>query len=64
MKNFLFFFGTFLVFNMAIAQQEISTAYATQANYTFAPLNKLRIPHGILLDLVWNIPILKLTTEF
>ena len=40
----------FFVFNMATAQQEISTAYATQATNMFAPLDKNRIPHKVLLD--------------
>ncbi|ELM3643168.1 hypothetical protein [Flavobacterium psychrophilum] len=40
----------FLVCAMATAQQEISTAYATQATNMFAPLDKNRIPHKILLD--------------
>ena len=35
---------------MATAQQEISTAYATQATNMFAPLDKNRIPHKVLLD--------------
>ena len=44
MKNFLYFLGSFLVLNMAFAQQEISTAYATQATVPIA--NTLaEIPH-------------------
>jgi hypothetical protein len=50
MKKSLYFFVCFLVFNMATAQQEISTAYATQATNMFAPLDKNRIPHKVLLD--------------
>jgi hypothetical protein len=50
MKKSLYFFFSFLVFNMASAQQEISTAYATQATNMFAPLDKNRIPHKVLLD--------------
>ena len=50
MKKSLYFFVCFLVFNMASAQQEISTAYATQATNMFAPLDKNRIPHKVLLD--------------
>ena len=50
MKKSLYFFFSFLVFNMAFAQQEISTAYATQATNMFAPLDKNRIPHKVLLD--------------
>ena len=50
MNKLLYVFVCFLVFNMATAQQEISTAYATQANNMFAPLDKTRIPHGILSD--------------
>lgn len=40
----------FLVSVMATAQQEISTAYADAVNNMFAPLDKTRIPHKILLD--------------
>ena len=50
MKKSLYFFLCVLVFNMATAQQEISTAYATQATNMFAPLDKNRIPHKVLLD--------------
>jgi hypothetical protein len=50
MKKSLYFFVTFLVLNVATAQQEISTAYATQAINMFAPLDKNRIPHRVLLD--------------
>ena len=50
MKKSLYFFACFLVFNMASAQQEISTTYATQATNMFAPLDKNRIPHKVLLD--------------
>ncbi len=50
MKKSLYFFVCFLVFNMASAQQEISTAYATQATNMFTPLDKNRIPHKVLLD--------------
>lgn len=50
MKKSLYFFVCFLVFNMATAQQEISTAYATQATNMFEPLDKNRIPHKVLLD--------------
>lgn len=50
MKKSLYFFVCFLVFNMATAQQEISTAYATEATNMFAPLDKNRIPHKVLLD--------------
>ncbi len=32
------------------AQQEINTAFANQMNTLFGPLNKSKIPHGILLD--------------
>ncbi len=35
---------------MAIAQQEISTAYATETTNMFGPLDKNRIPHKVLLD--------------
>jgi hypothetical protein len=33
-----------------MAQQEISTDYATQANSIFAGINKTRVPNGLLLD--------------
>lgn len=35
---------------ISTAQQEISTAYATAATNMFAPLDKNRIPHKVLLD--------------
>lgn len=50
MKKFSLLSLLFLVFNIATAQQEISTAYATEANNMFAPLDKTKVPHGILLD--------------
>lgn len=50
MKKSLYFFFCFLFFNMATAQQEISTSYAAQATNMFAPLDKNRIPHKVLLD--------------
>lgn len=50
MKKFSLILILFLVFIRANAQQEISTAYATQASAMFAPLDKTKIPHGILLD--------------
>lgn len=50
MKKLLYIFISFLVFNLATAQQEISTAYATQVNAMFAPLDKTKVPNGILLD--------------
>ena len=33
-----------------IAQQEVNTSFATQMNTMFAPIDKTRVPHGILLD--------------
>lgn len=50
MKKSLYFFVSLLVFNIASAQQEISTEYATQVTNMFAPLDKARIPHKVLLD--------------
>jgi hypothetical protein len=50
MKKFTLFFFMFLAYATANAQQEISRAYATEANAMFAPLNKTLVPHGILLD--------------
>ena len=42
----------FILFFVCVtnAQQEISTAYSDQVTAMFAPLDKTRIPHGILLD--------------
>lgn len=50
MKKISLLFILFLVSSISNAQQEISTAYATQANNMFAPLDKTRITHKILLD--------------
>ena len=40
----------FFISLISTAQQEISTAYATAATNMFAPLDKNRIPHKVLLD--------------
>ena len=50
MKKFSLFLFLVFVSLMAHAQQEISTAYATAATNIFAPLDKTRIPHKVLLD--------------
>lgn len=50
MKKISYFLLCFLVFTIANAQQEISNAYATQVSNMFAPLDKTKIPHGLLLD--------------
>ncbi|MFY7939017.1 MAG: hypothetical protein ACOVOQ_16680 [Flavobacterium sp.] len=50
MKKSLYFLISFLVFNLASAQQEINTSFKTQMNTTFGNLDKNRVPHGILLD--------------
>jgi hypothetical protein len=50
MKKFSLLLILFLVFIRANAQQEISTAYSMQSSAMFAPLDKTKIPHGILLD--------------
>lgn len=48
MKKYLLLFILLLVSTFATAQQEISTAYATQVTNMFAPLDKTKIPHKIL----------------
>ncbi len=50
MKKYSLLFILLLVSTFATAQQEISTAYATQVTNMFAPLDKTKIPHKILLD--------------
>lgn len=50
MKNILLLFIFFLVTNLTLAQQEISTTFATQTNAMFAPLDKTKVPNGILLN--------------
>ena len=50
MKKISFLFILLLVSAFGTAQQEISTTYATQATNMFAPLDKARIPHKVLLD--------------
>lgn len=50
MKNFSLVLILYFISLISTAQQEISTAYATVANNMFAPLDKTRIPHGILSD--------------
>ena len=50
MKKISYFLLCFFVFTIANAQQEISNAYATQVSNMFAPLDKTKIPHGLLLD--------------
>jgi hypothetical protein len=49
MKNLFKILSLFLAIN-AIAQQEVNTSFATQMNNMFSPLDKNRVPHGILLD--------------
>jgi|688.fasta_scaffold43719_3 hypothetical protein len=49
MKNLFKILFLFLAIN-AIAQQEVNTSFATQMNNMFSPLDKNRVPHGILLD--------------
>ena len=43
-------FCLFLLAKLFFAQQEINTAFADQMNATFAPLDKTKIQHGVLLD--------------
>jgi hypothetical protein len=50
MKKISLLFILFFVTAISNAQQEISTAYATEATNMFAPLDKNRIPHKVLLD--------------
>ena len=49
MKNLFKILFLLLAIN-AIAQQEVNTSFATQMNNMFSPLDKNRVPHGILLD--------------
>ena len=50
MKNLLKI--CFLFISLAtMAQQEINTTFATQMATMFSPLDKSKVPHGILLDI-------------
>ena len=41
----------FLLFSVVVmAQQEINTSFATQMTTMFSPLDKTKVPHGVLLD--------------
>ena len=48
-KNLLLLFA-FLFSLFTNAQQEINTTFATQMNSVFGPLDKTKVPHGVLLD--------------
>lgn len=48
-KNLLLFFA-FLFSVFTNAQQETNTTFATQMNSVFGPLDKTKVPHGVLLD--------------
>ena len=51
MKNLFLKFSLFLFSVGALAQQEINTTFASQMATLFSPLNKAKVPNGILLDI-------------
>lgn len=50
MKNFIFWLCFFTVLPSAFSQIETNTSFANQMNTVFSPLDKTKVPHGILLD--------------
>ena len=51
MKNLFLKFSLFLFSVGALAQQEINTTFASKMATLFSPLNKAKVPNGILLDI-------------
>lgn len=50
-KRLLPFLLSFALFiNLSYAQQEVNTEFNDRMNFVFAPLEKYRVPHGLLLD--------------
>ena len=59
MKNLFLKFSLFLFSVGALAQQEINTTFASKMATLFSPLNKAKVPNGILLDIAMeftNVP--------
>lgn len=50
MKNFAILLCLLMAIPFANSQTETNTNFANQMNYLFAPLDKTKVPHGILLD--------------
>jgi hypothetical protein len=50
MKKFIILRFIFLFSVLAHAEQDINTSFATQMNDMFGPLDKTKVPNGILSD--------------
>uniref|UniRef100_UPI0040498DDA T9SS type A sorting domain-containing protein n=1 Tax=Flavobacterium sp. TaxID=239 RepID=UPI0040498DDA len=50
MKKFLSFYFVFFCLTTALAQKEINTEFANKMNFAFQPLEKNRVPFGLLKD--------------
>lgn len=50
MKKIYTFISCFLFISVALAQKEINTEFASKMNFTFQPLEKDRVPFGLLKD--------------
>ncbi|MGI8583763.1 MAG: hypothetical protein ACR2KX_16310 [Chitinophagaceae bacterium] len=49
-RRFIFSIILLLIFNFAEAQTDINTSFSDRMNYIFQPLEKNRVPSGLLLD--------------
>lgn len=50
MKKFLSIYFVFFYLTSAFAQKEINTEFASKMNFAFQPLEKIRVPFGLLKD--------------
>ena len=50
MKKLYTFISCFLCITFALAQKEINTEFASKMNFAFQPLEKDRVPYGLLKD--------------
>jgi hypothetical protein len=57
MKNLFLKFSLLLFSVGALAQQEINTTFASQMATLISPLNKAKVPNGILLDIAMELKI-------